>query len=76
MTVHRYLIARFPEKPRPVPVPRALWHEANDAAEWYAEVLARSVAHARRLVLEGAEALQGIDGRIERCGIIYEHGQR
>ena len=38
--------------------------------DFWAIVVAFSKAHARRLLLEGVEAIRATDGQIERCGVL------
>ena len=66
----KYLVARWPGEPRDRVVDPIFLREAQEQASFWALVVAHSRAHALRLVREGAEAVTGIDDRLERCGIV------
>ena len=72
MRVHVYALAHWPDDRRATPrvVPPALYREAQDSADILALVVAVSKAHAMRLWHEGAEAVRGADGKLERCGVL------
>ncbi len=76
MTAHTYLLAHFPEDraPEPRPVDPALYSQALTLADCWALVCAVSRRHALRLYHEGADAVRGADGRLERFGIVREGG--
>jgi hypothetical protein len=69
MTVHAYVIARWPGDSRPRVIPPALVHEAKEKAIAWGMVWAFTRSHALRLWMDGTEAVRGVDGRIERCGV-------
>ena len=71
-----YLVAHWPREPRPRAMEPCFYHEARESARLWALVVAHSRAHALRLLREGCEAVMGVDGRLERCGIVREGRRR
>ena len=67
-----YVVAKWPGEHRAQIADAALLHEAKECASSWALVCAVSRAHALRLWREGTNAVRGVDGRMERCGIVVE----
>jgi hypothetical protein len=69
VTAHAYVIARWPGDRRPSIVAPALVPEAREGSLAWGIVWAFTRKHALRLWTEGTEAVRGVDGRLERCGV-------
>ena len=74
MNARTYCLARFPGDRHPRPVHPLAVPEAQESADFWAVIKAVSIGHARRLLLEGQEAVRGADGRLERCGVVDKYG--
>lgn len=73
MTARRWFLARFPGESRAHYVNPVCRQEAEEHGELWAEVIAFTYAHARRLWLEGVQSITDCEGRYTTCGIVAEH---
>ena len=76
MTAQHFLVAHWPGERTARVCSAALYREAQEFARAWGVVAAFSKAHAAQLYRDGAWAIRGTDGRLERCGVVEHGGNR